>query len=669
MSRRALSFAGVLAAKWPCGPAGRPSGVATAATCLALVLLCLPPLASAQHEAFGDGLTELTASLAGTHGDEGATARAALERMARGLTEWDRALREFEANVVGITPTASAERIVEMHRTMGMFYLARGRLDDAVREFEAAGTRTAEPLFHLFRGLAHEMAGRRADALAAYATAWKLDPAHPVAAYMLAEASYRAGSQPPPATLATLSDVVDRIAAGEYAGEPGPFLDVALVPDDLTETPVFVPWWYADSFARLDRADYAGAVESLRAAAERDPLLAAPPSAALLRGAEALRAGRVDKAIDEFAAGIGGSHAAEAHRLLGVAYWLSAEPERSIEQLQQSIRLAPTNERARLMLARVLEDAGETGRAEQLLVETVAVMPSSAMAHVRLGRIYAAANRTEDAVREYQAAAVIGAFAGEAPLQLDIGEIHRRELDGARAEAAFARAAALRPNDAVAHRERGRALLQLERPEAAFVELAAALLVDPGDYQSYITIGQIHLDAMRYAQAARALTRAIAIAPNLAEAYYALATVLVRSGRGDEAAPHRETFARLQEQAFEEQRRRIQLSAARVEARVLAEKGAFDRAVTVWTQLLADGPETAANHAGLAAALVGLGRLEAAATHYEKALSLDAGIPVHRELATVYEKTGRPDAAAETRARLVRMRKAAFGIGLESDRR
>src|SRR3954467_5186022 len=127
-------------------------------------------------------------------------------------------------------------------------------------------------------------------------------------------------------------------------------------------------------------------------------------------------------------------------------------------------------------------------------------------------------------------------------LRLAIGALYHREFDARRAEAAFARAVALRPNDAVAHRERGRALLDLERPEAAFVELAAAVLVDPRDYESYVTLGQIHLDAGRYAQASAVLTRAIAIEPDEASAYYVLATTLVRSDRADEAAPHLATF-------------------------------------------------------------------------------------------------------------------------------
>lgn len=355
--------------------------------------------------------------------------------------------------------------------------------------------------------------------------------------------------------------------------------------------------------------------------------------------------------------------------MLGVAYWLSAEHNRSIEQLEQAVRLSPLDERSRLMLATVLEEAGDTGRAERLLVETVEKIPSSARAHFRLGRFYEAANRTEDAVREYEAAIGIGVFTGEAPLLLDVGALRRREFDARRAEAAFATAVALRPNDAVAHRERGRALLQLEHPEAAFVELAAALLVDPRDYESYVTLGQIHLDAGRYPQAIRLLTRATAIQPDEPEAYYALATALVRSDRSGEAAPYFETFARLQAVALEKRRRDVELSAARLDAGALTDRGEFDRAVAAWTKIVADWPDLAANYAGLGAALAGRGQLDAAVQQYEKALALDAAASAYRQLAALYEKMGRPAAAAATRARLAQTEQRTSGVDAKSDPR
>ncbi len=98
------------------------------------------------------------------------------------------------------------------------------------------------------------------------------------------------------------------------------------MPDDLTKTPMFVPWWYADAYAHLKRAECATAIEVMRAAAAQDPLLATPAHPALLRGADALRAGQVARAIDDFAAAVrdaGSPGSSEAHRMLGVAYWLS----------------------------------------------------------------------------------------------------------------------------------------------------------------------------------------------------------------------------------------------------------------------------------------------------------------------------------------------------------
>jgi tetratricopeptide (TPR) repeat protein len=647
----------------------RVSVPAIVAGCVGILLLLLPSLAIAQHDAFVEALAGFTEALPGTYGDERVATRASLDRMERGLAEWDRTEREYESNILTIGPTASAGRLLDMHRAMGMFYLARGRFDAAGREFNAAVALSPEPQAHLFRGVVHEAAGRPAEALKAYTSAWTLDRTDPIAAYMLADASFRSGASPPPAALATLSDVVVRIAAGAYTAEHEPFIVAAFMPDDLTRTPTFVPWWYADAYAHLKRAECAKAIELMQVAAAHDPLLATPAHPALLRGAEALRAGQVARAIDDFTAAVRDAGSSEAHRMLGVAYWLFADLDRSIEHLEQAVRLSPKDERARLMLARVVEENGDTGRAERMLVETATAIPSSARAHFRLGRLYAAANRTEDAVREYEAAIGVGMFTGEAPLLLDIGALYHRELDARRAEAAFARAVALRPNDAVAHRERGRALLDLERPEAAVVELAAALLVDPKDYESYVTLGQIHLDAGRYAQAGPLLTRAIAIEPDEPSAYYLLATALVRSGREDEAAPHRLTFARLEALAHDKRRRGIELSTARLDASALTDKGERDRAVAAWTRIVADWPDIAANYAGLAAAFAGLGQLDAAVAQYERALTLDPGASVYRQLAALYDRMGRPAAAAATRAKLAQAQQRALGADAQPDAR
>ena len=91
--------------------------------------------------------------------------------------------------------------------------------------------------------------------------------------------------------------------------------------------------------------------------------------------------------------------------------------------------------------------------------------------------------------------------------------------------------------------------------------------------------------------------------------------------------------------------------------------------MAAWTRILAEWPDIGANHAGLAAALVGLGQLDTAAAHYERAVALDAGTSVYRQLAALYDRMGRPDAAAATRARLAQTEQHAFGVDAKTDAR
>src|SRR5690242_4319963 len=98
----------------------RASAPAIVAACVGLVQLVQPSPAIAQNESFVRGLSEFTAALPGTYGDEGQTARESLDRLARGLPEWDRTLREYESNIQTIAPTAPPGRVLEIHRKMGM---------------------------------------------------------------------------------------------------------------------------------------------------------------------------------------------------------------------------------------------------------------------------------------------------------------------------------------------------------------------------------------------------------------------------------------------------------------------------------------------------------------------------------------------------------------------
>ena len=67
--------------------------------CVCAALVSSPAIAAAQQGTFVEGLSELTAAVAGTYGDEGARIGPALDKMTSGLAEWDRAIQAFEARL------------------------------------------------------------------------------------------------------------------------------------------------------------------------------------------------------------------------------------------------------------------------------------------------------------------------------------------------------------------------------------------------------------------------------------------------------------------------------------------------------------------------------------------------------------------------------------------
>ena len=215
---------------------------------------------------------------------------------------------------------------------------------------------------------------------------------------------------------------------------------------------------------------------------------------------------------------------------------------------------------------------------------------------------------------------------------------------------AFARSVTASPNDPIVHKSFAGALLQQDRTDEAFVELVAALLIDPVDADAHASIGQIHLNAGRYDEAVTALGRAVELSANDTEARYALATALMRLGNTQRAAREFERVEQEQRQMLADRRRTISLDVLREEAALRAAEGRYDRATALWQQVVDREPGEPSNHLGLAAALARAGPIDTAIAHYEKAIALGADPVVYRQLAELYSKVGRIDDAARARA-------------------
>ena len=586
--------------------------------CVSAAAVAAPLPANAQQTAFLQGLSELTAALEGAYGDEGVRIGAALDRMSAALAIWDREIEAAESEVRATPATALSTTGVERHISLGRMYVDRGRLADALAEFDAAvrlaPTRAG---VHVLRGLAVREYGAPAEAIEAFRRARGLDPGDPVTAYYLFhEASFggnagaaQEASEALAATYPTLLQARPQKAM--------PFTRLAPLPGAAAGPPILPPAAYTRAFRELARGQHERAIAEFRRAAADDPLITDPAAASGLtvRAFAAMRQGRVADARSLLEQSGPPRDSSEAHRLLGLVYWAQSEYDRSIAALTTAIGISPRDERARLALARVLNAAGRDADAERALLETVRTLPDSVLAHWWLTLAYEQSHRPAEARREVEQVTAAVDF-GQSQLRAAIGRFAFGAADGPAAVDAFTRAVRANPNDPAMHRLLARALLQQDRVNEALAEFVAVLLIDPLDAAAHAGIGRILVQTGRDADAVTALQRATDLAPADGETRYALASALERLGRREEAAQHFARVEQAQRQAVADRRRELSAATLIQEAELRAAEGQFDSAIAL----------------------------------YEKALAIELNPDVYSVLADLYARTGRAADAARARA-------------------
>lgn len=98
----------------------------------------------------------------------------------------------------------------------------------------------------------------------------------------------------------------------------------------------------------------------------------------------------------------------------------------------------------------------------------------------------------------------------------------------------------------------GRALIDLGRTEDAVETLKRAVSLPNPFSQSYYLLGQAQMQAGEFEAAKNAFQKAIELLPDHTQAYFGLATACQRLGQQEEAARHREQFAKLEAHDREE---------------------------------------------------------------------------------------------------------------------
>jgi tetratricopeptide (TPR) repeat protein len=600
---------------------------------------------------FVDALQRFTRAQAGTFGDEGAELRLSVEAMGQALDRWDSAVKQFQSDADRLAPAA------EVRIAVATVLLDRHRLEDAVRELKAAENQDdSRTDIYTLQALAYAAMDRDADAARALRRATALNPDNAASFYTLAQLLTRLDQQADSSrAIGGFQRALSRRPRASTTAPPtvAPFDRVDLLRQVAGVAPIFPQARYVDGYAALRTGDYAAAVDRLRTASADDPVVAGDPAvrARVVRAASMIRQGLLDAALEELRtiAAEFPDHA-EAHRLLGLAYWVDEQPGRSIDSLRSAIRLAPADERARVALAEALAGDRRMAEAERELTQALEHAPRAGRVHHELAQLYERQSLLPQAANSFHESESFGPIVGRDEFYRGLGALLVNQADFEGAVAAYTQRIEANPNSGEAHRQLGEIYFLQGRDELALAEFLAATWLDPRDAKAYAATGQVQGRLLKYADAVVSLERALALDPSLREARYALGTSLMRLGKTEEAKRTLEMFQQQQADAEGAGQLAFQLDVLRREGSKNLLAGSFDQAIASYVEALKLEPDSARSRRDLGLALLRAKRAQEAIEHLDAAQKLEPTAEGFAYLADAYTAAGDRDAAARQRA-------------------
>ena len=589
--------------------------------------------------AFVEALQRFVRAQAGTFGDEGVELSASLGAMRDALTRWDRAIGAFQAQ-------ASRTRDAESSMALATVLLDRHRIDDALRALAAAEQADDNrPDLYAMRALAYGASNRPDEAVRALRRATALDARDPTTWYSLVQQLTQL-KRPDDAEAARRA-----LQRSLTAPRRATFARVDLLSQAPGTAPIFAQARYAAGFAALESGDYVAALASFTQAIGNDRLFSGSSDdrSRIAGAAAALRSGQIDAAIQLLQSALAtSSESPELHRLLGLAFWIDEQAGKSIEHLRSSIRLAPSDERARVLLSDVLAEERRLAEAERELQVAADAGLRSGQVVYRLAQVYQ---------RQSQLPAAVKAFADSEPFSPIVGRdrfyqswgsllVNRADFDGA--VAAYVKRIDVNGNSAEAHRQLGEIYFLQGRDEEALTEFLLAVWLDPKDARAHAAAGQAYVRLSKWPEAIASLQRALAIDSNLREARYALGTVLMRSGKADEARRELDVFARQQAEAEAAGQREFRLDALRRQAAKEALAGDHEQALGHYREVAAIDPG-AKSRRDLGLALLRAQRAREAVEPLAEAQRLDETIEGYVYLVNALIASGNSDEAERQR--------------------
>jgi tetratricopeptide (TPR) repeat protein len=362
-----------------------------------------PSPARAQLDAFAEAVRELAEASGQAAPSRVTSVRAAAGRMEAALVTWDRGIADLEARADRELPDASPERAYQLHVELGVAYRSRGRMADALREFDAAAALRPSSDIQVLRALTFEATGRPDEAGKAYRTAWSLDTGSPVKAYYLAQRGAASEAERDRA-LAVLTQTYRDLNLNGGRPASAPFVTLSAIPDNMSRTPVVGDDATAHGFVLLREEKYSDAVAALgRAASEKSRQPEDSPLAHFTRGQRDEAGNRVADARREYQAALAGALAGRSVLFVAIARLSEVEGDSAgaLDAFAQAARVNPNDPNVHKELAAAYAAEGRADAAFAELMAALLIDGRDAQAHASIGQLYLDTGRDAEAVAAF----------------------------------------------------------------------------------------------------------------------------------------------------------------------------------------------------------------------------------------------------------------------------
>ncbi|HEV8392731.1 MAG TPA: tetratricopeptide repeat protein [Vicinamibacterales bacterium] len=335
----------------------------------------------------------------------------ARDRMTAALAEWDRQIGRLQSQIYSEADGPDRNRAFQRRLDLGLMYRRRGRLDEALRQFDtAAALRPGASDVHLLRAMTLEWAGNADEAGRAYQAAWSRDAANPVKAYLALRRTRSIEAASADRARNVLSEAYGRVLSGSYRPLAPPFLTLDLVPDASSSAPIAGEARMARVFAQLA----AGRLDEAAAALRVDGPATSPDDSAvarIARGGTAEREGRLTDARREYAAALEGTLSGRHALYVGIARLAQVEGDldAAIDAFGHAVRLSPNDPVLRREFAGAFVAAGRFDDAFGEFVAALLIAPDNADVLAAVGQMFLDTDRAGDAIAPLRRALAVKA--------------------------------------------------------------------------------------------------------------------------------------------------------------------------------------------------------------------------------------------------------------------